>query len=197
LVPHSEIRLRIFDKDRTKSSILISSTVPNQQHIYTRSHWSQLFRQSRCSHTAHNSTQSSSITHIRASPHFLSNGHKMAAPSATVPFPSVDESTPQAAARNPSIDSSSSSSVHEDGTQTLTRPRLVSRKSSGTIIVPREHPRVELQEGDEVFDEDDARAMSPRRSSQDLEKMSEDARAQLNEYVHIDSGKNCPTENDF
>jgi hypothetical protein len=107
----------------------------------------------------------------------------MAAPSTTVPFPSVDESTSQAATRNPSIDSSSSSSVHEDSTQTHKRPRLVSRKPSGTIIVPREHPRVELQEGDEVFDEDDARAMSPRRSSQDLEKMSEDARAQLNEYV--------------
>jgi hypothetical protein len=60
---------------------------------------------------------------------------------------------------------------------------MTSRKSSGTIIVPREHPRVELQEGDEVFDEDDARAMSPRRSSQDLEKMSQDAREHLNEYV--------------
>merc|ERR1711977_39193 len=65
------------------------------------------------------------------------------------------------------------------------RPRLHSRKSSGTIIVPREHPRVELKEGDEVFDEDDARAMSPRRSSQDLEKMSEDAKVQLNEHAKI------------
>jgi hypothetical protein len=59
------------------------------------------------------------------------------------------------------------------------------RKSSGTIIVPREHPRVELKEGDEVFDADDARAMSPRRSSQDLEKMGQEARAQLNEYVFL------------
>lgn len=42
---------------------------------------------------------------------------------------------------------------------------------------------MELKEGDEVFDEDDARAMSPRRSSQDLEKMSQEARAQLNEHV--------------
>jgi hypothetical protein len=57
------------------------------------------------------------------------------------------------------------------------------RKSSGTIIVPREHPRLELKEGDEVFDADDARAMSPRRSSQDLEKMGQEARAQLNEYA--------------
>lgn len=82
--------------------------------------------------------------------------------------------------------SSSSSSVNGDSNtndQALQRPKMSSRKSSGTIIVPREHPRVELQEGDEVFDEDDARAMSPRRSSQDLEKMSQDARARLHEYV--------------
>jgi len=85
-------------------------------------------------------------------------------------------------------DSSSSSSVNGDDSSrasnpTLQRPKLGTRKSSGTIIVPREHPRVELKEGDEVFDEDDARAMSPRRSSQDLEKMSQEARAQLNEFV--------------
>ncbi|EKD17333.1 uncharacterized protein L3040_008980 [Drepanopeziza brunnea f. sp. 'multigermtubi'] len=85
-----------------------------------------------------------------------------------------------------SATSSSFSSVHDDGGGTTpTRPRLHSRKSSGTIIVPREHPRVELKEGDEVFDADDARAMSPRRSSQDLEKMSEDAKLQLNEHAKI------------
>jgi hypothetical protein len=85
-----------------------------------------------------------------------------------------------------SSSSSSSSSVHEEGRprtpqDPLKRPKMTSRKSSGTIIVPREHPKVELGEDDEEFDEDDARAMSPRRSSQDLEKMSQDARAQLNE----------------
>jgi len=62
---------------------------------------------------------------------------------------------------------------------------MTSRKSSGTIIVPREHPRVELKEGDETFDADDARAMSPRRSSQDLEKMSQDARAQLSQHAKV------------
>ncbi len=51
--------------------------------------------------------------------------------------------------------------------------------------MPREHPRVELKEGDEVFDSDDARTMSPRRSSQDLEKMSEEAKEQLHEYVFL------------
>jgi short coiled-coil protein len=84
--------------------------------------------------------------------------------------------------------SSSSSSVHEERRprtpqDPLKRPTMTSRKSSGTIIVPREHPKVELGEGDEEFDEDDARAMSPRRSSQDVEKMSQEARAQLNEYA--------------
>ncbi|KAE9381699.1 hypothetical protein N431DRAFT_322406 [Stipitochalara longipes BDJ] len=90
----------------------------------------------------------------------------------------------------PSSTSSSSSSVHEDGRprtpqEPLKRPKMTSRKLSGTIIVPREHPKVELGEDDEEFDEDDARAMSPRRSSQDLEKMGQDARAQLNEHAKV------------
>ncbi|EPQ66058.1 BgtA-20192 [Blumeria graminis f. sp. tritici] len=68
---------------------------------------------------------------------------------------------------------------------TPSRPRLTSRKSSGTIIVPREHPHVELRMGDEVFDEDDARAMSPRRSTRDLEQMSADAREQLRQHAKL------------
>jgi len=86
----------------------------------------------------------------------------------------------------PRMSSSSSSDTDTESrgrNRSLQRPKIGTRKSSGTIIVPREHPRVELKEGDEVFGEDDARAMSPRRSSQDLEKMSQEARAQLNEYV--------------
>ena len=103
-------------------------------------------------------------------------------------LPTVNE--PIAAVDMPSSTSSSSSSVHEDAhprtpQDPLKRPKMTSRKSSGTIIVPREHPKVELGEDDEEFDEDDARAMSPRRSSQDLEKMSQEARAQLNEYVSL------------
>jgi hypothetical protein len=38
-----------------------------------------------------------------------------------------------------------------------------------------------MNDEDEDFDEDDARAMSPRRSSQDLEKMGQEARAHLDE----------------
>ncbi|KHJ30109.1 putative bzip transcription factor [Erysiphe necator] len=65
------------------------------------------------------------------------------------------------------------------------RPQLTTRKSSGTIIVPREHPHVELHEGEEEFDEDDARAMSPRRNSRDIEKMSEEAREQLQQHAKL------------
>jgi hypothetical protein len=63
------------------------------------------------------------------------------------------------------------------------RPKIGTRKCSGTIIVPRDAPNVELKKGEEVFDEDDARAMSPRRNSDDLEKMSQEARAQLSQSV--------------
>jgi hypothetical protein len=67
--------------------------------------------------------------------------------------------------------------------------------------VPRENAKIELAESDEVFDEDDARAMSPRRSSQDLEKMSQDARTQLNEFVAplfaLNDVQNLPLVLDF
>lgn len=101
-------------------------------------------------------------------------------------IPNIHEPVTDTASTSTSS-SSSSSSVHEDGmpSQTLRRPKLSSRKSSGTIIVPRENAKIELAESDEVFDEDDARAMSPRRSSQDLEKMSQDARTQLNEHAKV------------
>src|SRR5215813_4489240 len=46
------------------------------------------------------------------------------------------------------------------------RPRLHQRKSSGTIIVPRDAPDIEIK--DEEYDEGDARAMSPRRSIEEL-----------------------------
>jgi hypothetical protein len=104
-------------------------------------------------------------------------------PQTTIPPLHTDvrsNSTTTTSSSSSSVNGDSSTNVNTTGLQ---RPKLQSRKSSGTIIVPREHPRVELEPGDEVFDEDDARAMSPRRSSQDLEKMSQDARAQLNECV--------------
>ncbi|CAG8956101.1 hypothetical protein HYFRA_00011885 [Hymenoscyphus fraxineus] len=92
---------------------------------------------------------------------------------------------------------SSSSSISEQGSpaaipqeltstasssETLKRPKMSTRKSSGTIIVPRDS-RIQMEDGEEEFDEDDARTMSPRRSSQDVEQMSRDARAHLDEHA--------------
>ncbi|KAL5344949.1 hypothetical protein ACLOAV_009902 [Pseudogymnoascus australis] len=65
------------------------------------------------------------------------------------------------------------------------RPKIGTRKSSGTIIVARDAPNVELKKGEEVFDEDDARAMSPRRNSDELKKMSHEARAQLSHHAKL------------
>ena len=59
------------------------------------------------------------------------------------------------------------------------RPRLGSRKSSGTIIIPRDSPNVEMKEEEEEYDDGDARTMSPRRSSEEIEKMGQDARQAL------------------
>lgn len=61
------------------------------------------------------------------------------------------------------------------------RPRLGSRKSSGTIIVPRDSPNIEMKEEEEEYDDGDARTMSPRRSSEEIEKMGQDARNALME----------------
>ncbi|OBT67639.1 hypothetical protein VE03_03820 [Pseudogymnoascus sp. 23342-1-I1] len=80
----------------------------------------------------------------------------------------------------PATDSDAASSA-----STAPRPKIGTRKSSGTIIVPRDAPNVELKKGEEVFDEDDARAMSPRRNSEDLEKMSQEARAQLSQHAKL------------
>lgn len=59
------------------------------------------------------------------------------------------------------------------------RPRMASRKPSASILVPRDHPEIEIEE--EEFPPDDARAMSPRRNSADLERLGKEARHTLQE----------------
>lgn len=74
---------------------------------------------------------------------------------------------------SPSGSSSSEDDLKPQNSR-LQRPRMGSRKSSGTIIVPRESEYIELQE--EEYDENDARTMSPRRTSDEIEQMTLDAR---------------------
>jgi hypothetical protein len=58
-----------------------------------------------------------------------------------------------------------------------TRPRLPSRKSSGPLVVPRDSDDVGPIES--RFGPDDVRAMSPRRTSKDIEAMGLEAREEL------------------
>lgn len=86
----------------------------------------------------------------------------------------------------PSASSSLSASSASDGeperrnwgVNRSERPR-VSRKPSSSILVPRDHPEIEIEK--EEFPPDDARAMSPRRNSADLERLGKEARHTLQE----------------
>ncbi|QIW97912.1 hypothetical protein AMS68_003430 [Peltaster fructicola] len=61
------------------------------------------------------------------------------------------------------------------------RPKLGSRKSSGTMIVTRGDPEPLEQE----LDDDDVRAMSPRRNSAEVQKLSDEARRDLIEQAKL------------
>ncbi|MCJ1257570.1 hypothetical protein MMC24_005396 [Lignoscripta atroalba] len=75
----------------------------------------------------------------------------------------------------------------------VSRPKFGSRKSSGTIIVPRDHPHVQAQH--EEYPPEDARAMSPRRSSEETEKLGQETRIAVQEHARsLQSGLNALAE---
>lgn len=51
------------------------------------------------------------------------------------------------------------------------------------MIVPRESRKVELDEDEEEYDEYDVRNMSPKRSIEDVERLTRNCRAHLLAYV--------------
>lgn len=114
----------------------------------------------------------------------------MSEAQATEPFPSAvtpGTTTDRRASYPDDMSSTSSNGSISDADlpkadpNKLARPRLGSRKSSGTIIIPRDSPQVELKE--EEYDDGDARTMSPRRSSEEIEKMGQEARQALIEQA--------------
>jgi short coiled-coil protein len=84
-----------------------------------------------------------------------------------------------------SASSSSSSVGYPDETQIHapipTRPRLPSRTSSGPLVVPRNSSNVGPVETN--FGPNDVRAMSPRRTSEDIETLGREAREELQRSV--------------
>ncbi|KAI9719273.1 MAG: hypothetical protein M1812_003603 [Candelaria pacifica] len=100
------------------------------------------------------------------------------------PVPTVAEpvsNTSNQPINDSAASSSASSGSESEGRSRPRRPKLNSRKSSGTIIVPRDSPMVERT--DVAYDPDDARAMSPRRNSEDLEKLGREARRSMQEQA--------------
>lgn len=63
----------------------------------------------------------------------------------------------------------------------MERPRLGDRQRSNTIIVPKGRDVVQREKPQ--YPPTDARAMSPRRNSHDIERLERDVRQSLKEYV--------------
>ncbi|KAK2757020.1 hypothetical protein FQN54_004989 [Arachnomyces sp. PD_36] len=80
-----------------------------------------------------------------------------------------------------SSSSSSISDTEHDRRSRADRPRMASRKPSASILVPRDHPEIEIEKED--FPPDDARAMSPRRNSADVERLGKEARETLQQQA--------------
>ncbi|KAH6995879.1 hypothetical protein BKA56DRAFT_142666 [Ilyonectria sp. MPI-CAGE-AT-0026] len=93
---------------------------------------------------------------------------------------------PHPIARSDSSTSSSPSDLNESNEPVIqqpipTRPRLPTRKSSGPLVVPRDSSAVGPVESE--FGPDDVRAMSPRRTSEDLDKMGKQAREEMQRHA--------------
>ncbi|KAI2636042.1 putative bZIP transcription factor [Xylaria nigripes] len=82
-----------------------------------------------------------------------------------------------------SSDSSSSSSLDNPDMDApvSTRPNLPSRRNSGTLIVPRDSYEV-IEHNDY---EADVGAMSPRRTTEDLEALGREAREELHRHARV------------
>lgn len=104
--------------------------------------------------------------------------HSTSSPYSTRSNPSASHS--RSPSRSQLVDGEqpqSESSMELRKSKRLQRPALPSRKSSGSIIIPRESKIVEIKH--EEYDPDDARAMSPRRTSDEIDRMGDDAREAL------------------
>ncbi|CAI4216094.1 unnamed protein product [Parascedosporium putredinis] len=90
---------------------------------------------------------------------------------------SADVTTPSEATSSSNSSSASNDADHlRIHAPVPQRPRLLSRKSSGPLVIPRED---DVGPVDIQFGPDDVRAMSPRRTSEDIEAMGREAREEL------------------
>ena len=72
------------------------------------------------------------------------------------------------------------STSNDDDPERFSRPRSINRKSSGPLVVSRSEPDVKTHT---EYPPDDARGMSPRRTSAECEEMTMQTRASIRQYV--------------
>ncbi|KAL6714074.1 hypothetical protein ACLMJK_008568 [Lecanora helva] len=115
---------------------------------------------------------------------------------ASNPIPPIAEPTTLPTTNDTSNQTSTSTSDVEEQSKhpnLPVRPRLGTRKSSGTMIVPADHPEIELKE--ETFPPNDARAMSPKRSSAETDRMIGSSRQAIQSHANeLQSGLNALVE---
>jgi hypothetical protein len=73
--------------------------------------------------------------------------------------------------------SSGSNSEEDTRSRELKRPSLATKRTTSTIIVPRDTPNIEMTHED--YGPGDARSMSPRRTSEEVDRLGENARQAL------------------
>ena len=85
----------------------------------------------------------------------------------------------------PSPDSSAQASEDDSARPShlrLSRPKIGSRKTSGSMIVSREASNTMVEDD---IEETDVRAMSPRRNSAEVDQLEEEARRDLIEQAKV------------
>lgn len=109
---------------------------------------------------------------------------------------SLDQASPRtrSSVSPPSSGESSSASESEQHTRPqsprttsrrsrMDRPRIGERQRSNSIIVPKGRDVIQLNR--QSYPPDDARAMSPRRNSEDIERLERGLRESLKEYAKL------------
>ncbi|KAL8871416.1 MAG: hypothetical protein Q9174_002740 [Haloplaca sp. 1 TL-2023] len=95
-----------------------------------------------------------------------------------ISVPTITKTTGTAFLPTPPFSRTTSNTSSGTDETKLQRPKMTSRKSSDTMIIPRDAPTVAPKK---EFPPDDARAMSPRRSIEETEKIGVDVSASVHQ----------------
>lgn len=109
----------------------------------------------------------------RTTQHYRSQG--------SPPLSSASSSTSSGSEAEPNI--FSVAALHGTRKSRIDRPRMSERQRSSSIIIPKGNDTYQTERPE--YPPDDARAMSPRRNSEDLERLELGVRKSLQEYAPL------------